>query len=175
MHRIPSFRHARRAPLGRPSAQRGAALYVALIMLILLAMLGIVGMQVAGLQERMGAYYLGVNQAFQTAEADVRLRECYLEGVVNRTGTCGAGAAPISQTCDDGFDATNWAAQQSIHVPQENRVNVRAIGSCISGNTSLAMGIGPVNEDPNPVYQVTIYATNAAATANAAVDTIFRP
>lgn len=175
MHRTHSFRRARRAPLGRPSAQRGAALYVALIMLVLMAMLGIVGMQVAGLQERMAANYLNVNQAFQAAEADVRLRECFLEGVVNRTGTCAGGEATIVQTCDDGFDATNWAAQQSIHVPQENRVNLRSIGSCISGNTSLAMGIGPVNEDPNPVYQVTIYATNEAATANAAVDTIFRP
>jgi len=56
-----------------------------------------------------------------------------------------------------------------------DRVSLRAIGPCISGNSGLDMGIGPINEDPNPVYQVTVYATNAAATANAAVDTIFRP
>ena len=37
------------------SRQSGAALYVALIMLILLALIGIVAMQVAGLQERMSA------------------------------------------------------------------------------------------------------------------------
>ena len=166
-----------RQPEAGHTAQRGAALYVALIMLILLALLGIVGMQVAGLQERMAANYLNVNLAFQTAEADVRQRECYIEGLVNRTSTCsdGAPADGISQICDDGFDATNWAAQMSTDVPQVNRVSIRAIGPCISGNSELAMGTGPVNEDPNPVYQVTVYATNVAATANAAVDTIFRP
>ncbi|UWX04750.1 pilus assembly protein [Pseudoxanthomonas sp. NC8] len=145
------------------------------MMLILLALLGIVGMQVAGLQERMAANYLAVNQAFQAAEADVRLRECYIEGVVNRDGACGAGVAPISQTCDDGFDSTNWAQQMSTSVPQANRVSIRSIGGCISGNASLDMGKQPINEDPNPVYQVTVYATNVASTANAAVDTIFRP
>lgn len=171
-HPIPP-RARRTAAKGR-SAQRGAALYVALMILILLALLGIAGMQVAGLQERMAANYLAVNQAFQTAEADVRLRECYIEGVVNRDGACAAGAATIQQICDDGFDATNWAAQMSTDVPQVNRVNIRSIGTCISGNTQRDSW-GPVNEDPNPVYQVTVYATNQSASANAAVDTIFRP
>ena len=162
-------------PKGIRRTQQGAALYVALIMIVLLAMIGIVGMQVAGLQEKMAANYLGINQAFQGAEADVRLRECFLEGVVNRTGTCAAGAADIQQICDDGFDATNWAAAQSVLTPQANRVSLRSIGPCISGNSALDMGTGPESEDPNPVYQVSVYATNATATANAAVDTIFRP
>ena len=174
MYAMTSARN-RRPPSFARSSQHGAALYVALMMLILLALLGIVGMQVAGLQERMAANYMGVNQAFQTAEADVRLRECFIEGVVNRNGTCAAGVADISHICDDGFDATDWAAAMAVDVPQANRVSLRSIGSCISGNASMDMGIGPVNEDPNPVFQVTVYATNATATANAAVDTIFRP
>lgn len=155
--------------------QRGAALYVALIMLVLLALIGIVGMQVAGLQERMAANYRNTNLAFQAAEADVRERECFVEGTVNRTGTCSDAAVEVEQTCDDGFDPTTWATALSTDVPQANRVRVRAIGPCISGNSSLAMGTGPASEDPNPVFQITIYATNEAGNANAAVDTIFRP
>ncbi|MCR6685338.1 PilX N-terminal domain-containing pilus assembly protein [Pseudoxanthomonas sp.] len=170
------IRSLSRAGHAAPLRQRGAALYVALIMLILLALIGIVGMQVAGLQERMAANYLNTNLAFQAAEAGVRQRECYVEGVVNRNGACADAAADINQICDDGFDATTWAAEKSIDVPQENRVSIREIGPCISGNSSLAMGTAPVSEDPNPVYQITVYATNdPAATANAAVDTIFRP
>ena len=57
--------------LAARSRQEGAALYVALMILVLLALIGIVGMQVAGLQERMAANYLATNQAFQAAEADV--------------------------------------------------------------------------------------------------------
>ena len=40
-----------------PGRQRGAVLYVALIMLLLLAMIGVVGLQVTGLQERMSSNY----------------------------------------------------------------------------------------------------------------------
>lgn len=155
--------------------QDGAALYVALIMLILLAIIGIVGMQVSTMQERMSSNYRNANEAFQLAEADVRARECYVEGLVNRTGACSGSSADVDQICDDGFDPSTWARSKSTDVPQTNRVSVRAIGACISGNTSLAMGSGPVSEDPNPVYQITVYATSTDSTANAAVDTIFRP
>ena len=161
--------------LAARSRQEGAALYVALMILVLLALIGIVGMQVAGIQERMAANYMATNQAFQAAEADVRLRECFIEGVVNRDGACGAGSAPIQQLCDDGFDPSDWAAGLSTLVPQANWVSIREIGQCISGNASLDMGTGPVSEDPNRVFQVTTYAINPAATANAAVETIFRP
>lgn len=155
--------------------QSGAALYVALIMLVLLALIGIVGMQVAGLQERMAANYRNVNLAFQEAEKQVRERECYIEGVVNRDGSCSDVDTEIEQICDDGFDPTAWATELSTDVPQEGKSRIRSVGSCISGNSSLAMGTAPTSEDPNPVFQITIYATNEAANANAAVDTIFRP
>lgn len=160
---------------GFARSQGGAALYVAMIMLVLLAIIGIVGMQVATMQERMSSNYRNANQAFQGAEADARARECYVEGLVNRTGACSGSAVDVAQICDDGFDPTSWAREKSTDVPQGNRVSVRSIGPCISGNTSLAMGSGPVSEDPNPVYQITVYATSTDATANAAVDTIFRP
>ncbi len=160
---------------GLARGQDGAALYVAMIMLILLAIIGIAGMQVSTMQERMSSNYRNANQAFQLAEADARASECYVEGLVNRNGACSSAAADVAQICDDGFDPTTWARDMSTDVPQSNRVSVSAIGSCISGNSSLTMGGGPVSEDPNPVYQITVYATSSDATANAAVDTIFRP
>ncbi len=153
------------------SRQRGAVLYVALIMLILLALLGIVGMQVTGLQERMSANYRAVNIAFQNAEGSARETECYVESVVNRTApTCTA--VSISQICDDGFDAAGWADAATT-----NDANVRSIGQCISGEASLAKGRKPVSEDPSPVYEITAFNVNDTAnpTANAAIDTIFRP
>ena len=72
-----------------------------------------------------------------------------------------------------------WARAQSLNAPLEDRVNVRSIGQCISGNSSLAGGVRPVDEDPNPIYQVTTYGTDPdsadGAGADAAIDTIFRP
>ena len=59
--------------------QRGAVLYVALIMLVLLALIGVVALQVAGMQERMAASYRAVNLAFQFTEERARATECGLE------------------------------------------------------------------------------------------------
>ncbi len=156
-------------------AQRGAVLYIALIMLVLLAMLGVIGMQVSGLQERMAYNYRTLNVAFQNAEERARTAECFVEATVNRTATA-CTAATINPICDDGFDASDWAKTKAAAAAAAGAVNVRAIGQCISGNSSLGMGRTPIEEDPNPVFQITAFDTDgAAASANAAVDTIFRP
>lgn len=163
------------------AGQKGAVLYVALVMLILLALIGIVGMQVTGLQEKMSANYRNVNLAFQNAEAQARVAECDVEALINRTSVnCGGGTpANIDQICDTGFDASNWAAGRAKNAAIAGNTIVRSIGKCISGNTGLAMGVKPESEDPNPVFQITSYATDFGAgnnpTAGAAVDTIFRP
>lgn len=159
----------------RPRAQRGAVLYIALIMLILLALLGVIGMQVSGMQERMAYNYRTLNLAFQRAEASARSAECFVESTVNRTATTCPTVA-IQPICDDGFDASTWAQARAAVQPTADALNVRAIGKCISGNSSLAMG-GAEEEDPNPVFQVTAFANDGtpANGASAAVDTIFRP
>ena len=48
-------------------------------MLVLLALIGIVALQVASLQERMSSNYQSTNLAFQNAEAGVRERELELD------------------------------------------------------------------------------------------------
>lgn len=165
-----------------PSAQRGAVLYIALIMLILLALIGIVGMQVAGMQERMSSNYTAVSMAFQSAEGLARNTECVLEGIVNRTSITDANCnaispADVNQICDDGFDAGKWGRGYELN--DRRATNARLIGPCISGNAPLDMG-APVNEDPNPIYQVTVYSADRTEvgeqpTAAAVIDTIFRP
>jgi len=158
--------------------QSGAVLYIALIMLILLALLGLVAMQVSGMQERMASNYRAVNLAFQDSEALARNAECALEGIVNNKPTVGCDAitAGAVKRCDatTAFEPGYWATQQLMSA--KKAVNVRAIGPCISGNTMLGMG-GPVNEDPNPIYQVTSFAVddNDNPTAQAVIDTVFRP
>lgn len=165
-------------PSSPPRAQRGAVLYIALIMLVLLALIGIIGMQVASMQERMSANYQAINLAFQRSEGLARDAECVLEDIVNRTTTAGCvaiTAADVDQICDNGFDPGAWAEGRTLASSPD--VNARLIGPCISGNASIDMGVAPVNEDPNPIYQVTAYMSddNTNPTAATAIDTIFRP
>ncbi|MCL1499896.1 pilus assembly PilX family protein [Xanthomonas nasturtii] len=163
-----------RGALRRRYTQSGAVLYVALIMLILLALLGIAGMQVTGLQERMAFNYRSSNVAFQNAEQLARSTECGIENAVNRTSNAGCAVVTDVKECAQPFDPTGWA--MSLKPSNGPGSNVRLLGPCISGNSSLGMG-EPVNEDPNPVYQITAYNADGADgdAADAAVDTIFRP
>ena len=61
------------------SRQRGAALYVAMIMLLLLTLIGVAAMQVATLQQRMATNYNDFALAFQRAEGLLRLNEFELQ------------------------------------------------------------------------------------------------
>jgi hypothetical protein len=86
----------------------------------------------------------------------------------------------IKQYCDDEYDPTEWSDAASAGAGNMSK-NVRMIGECISGDSSVAAGTGPLDvKKPNPVLQVTGYATDSSnplekGTANAAVDTVFRP
>jgi type IV pilus assembly protein PilX len=155
----------------------GAVLYVAMIMLILLALIGIVGMQVTGLQERMSSNYRASNLAFQNAENLLRARECGVEDKVNGTSTIGCSLSVTIDSCGETFDAGDWAADQAGETARVASTNIREIGVCMSGYSSIAMG-GTEDESGHiPVYQITVYQTDDASnvTADAAVESIFRP
>ncbi len=171
----------RNCPYGTVSRnhQRGAVLFVALVMLIILALLGITGMQIAGMQERMSSNYRANGLAFQNAEGLARNAECVLEELTNRSGPtpgCDALTEPqIQRACETGFEPGGWAG--SLNLATQRAVTVREVTGCIAGNDDISVGTEPINENPNPVYEVTAYMTDdptnpAAATA---VDTIFRP
>lgn len=164
------------------SRQQGAVLYVALIMLVLLALIGIVGMQVAGLQERMAANYRTVNLAFQNTEALARSTECGLERLNEvpdvAAGNCAiVNRSEIATRCDDGYDAGVWAdARVLANAPARN---IRQIEGCIIGESEIAMGLTQEQGGGlQPIYQITTYQTDTNGGANptsaAAVDTIFK-
>ena len=139
-------------------------LYVALIMLILLALIGIVGMQVATLQERMSANYVAANVAFQNAESQVRTREVEItENVVFENENC---AMP--------FNPRAWADGLSTS-SEVVAVRTRNIGIC-TGECSAGVG-GDASESLCNLYRTTGFSrdqdTLAESSSLAAIDTIF--
>lgn len=164
--------------LAQPGRQRGAALYVALIMLVLLAMIGVVGMQVAGLQERMAASYRAVNVAFQNTEALLRGTECTIQDIEDGTSTAGCDTITepeIQRRCDEGFDVGRWVEEKSL--ASAPAVSVRQIDECIVGESSIAMGVGPQgNLKPTKIYQITTYNVDSTtdSSSNAAIDAVYK-
>jgi type IV pilus assembly protein PilX len=75
------------AKIGVRHRERGAALVISLLMLIVMTVLGLAAMQVTRMEERMAGNSRDVNVAFQGAEAGLRDAESVIQQVV--------GAAPI--------------------------------------------------------------------------------
>ncbi len=147
-----------------PSRQRGAVLYIALVMLILLALIGVVAMQVAGLQERMSANYQATSMAFQNVEAVVRTREAALKADV-AAGLLPATDLPATD-CATAHDAAGWNSTTAY---------VRRLDLCFSwGGMDYP---SDESERTDQIYQVTGFARDRAvlASSEAVVDTVFIP
>jgi type IV pilus assembly protein PilX len=141
--------------------QKGAVLYVALIMLILLALIGIVGMQVATLQERMAANYVAANVAFQRAESVVRTAELAIA----------SGAVFEDENCANPFNPRTWAANATT----AEATYITRIGVC-TGECSA--GAGPdESESLCNLYRITGFSrdqkTVEESSSLAAIDTFF--
>ncbi len=161
----------RSRPLARslPTRQRGAVLYVAMVLLIVLALLGVAGMQVTGLQERMSANYRATNLAFQNAESLARNQERQIEIVVN------AGAAFVSdqEVCAPSFDPVSWA--EGVAGGPTPITFTRRLDQCFPG-ASQKMGV-KLNELTSQYYQITAFDRDQQPdpTSQAVIDTIFIP
>lgn len=156
--------------------QRGAALYVALIFLVILALLGVSGMQVALLQERMAANYRATNEAFQRSEAVARA----IEGDLNNPDARfvpDVAEREQQRRCDDPAPVrgSSWAALRSLDDDPDTAVVVSRLDECTPGY-SIAMR-GAENEKTAVIWQISAFATDAvnSPTSDAAVETIFMP
>jgi len=156
--------------------QKGAALYVALIFLVILALLGISGMQVALLQERMASNYRATNEAFQRAEGVARA----IEGELNTTDprfVPDASAREQQRRCDDPAPVrgSSWADLRSLDDDADTAVVVSRLDECTPGY-SIAVR-GAENEKTAVIWQISAFATDApdSPTSDSAVETIFMP
>jgi type IV pilus assembly protein PilX len=146
--------------------QNGAALYVSLIILILMTLIGVVAMQVAGLQERMSANYQASNMAFQNAEADARTQENDLEEDVANGLNPATNIPP--RDCVASFDPETYA---------EDDPHVRRLDMCFSWG---ALDV-PADEAErtDQIYQITAYGqdrdTALLSSSEAVIDTVFIP
>lgn len=152
-------------PVMSPSnRQSGAALYVSLIMLVLLALIGIVAMQVAGLQERMSANYQAGASAFQNAEGGARRTESALKAQVT------AGTSPTTnippRDCATAFDPEAYSGTDA---------HVRRLDLCFSWG-SLDVPTDET-ERTDQIYQVTAFDQDRDLfpSSESVIDTVFIP
>jgi type IV pilus assembly protein PilX len=146
--------------------QSGAVLYVALIMLVLLALIGIVALQVAGLQERMSSNYQSANLAFQRTEEAARTQEADITTKVD-TGVLPPTNLPATD-CDTIFDPESWTNTTNQHV--------RRVDLCFSWG-GMDVGTMPEEERTDQIYQITAFRRDRALfpSSEALIATVFIP
>lgn len=130
-----------------PARQRGAVLFVSLMILVLLTLLGLASMQVTTLQERMSGNYRTLNLAFQNSESRIRVQE----GTIKQTTDSGAvyynaNTAEFDDNCLIS-DPDAWAQTVSTRTQFTKRVD-----KCF--NWSSRKWGSKVNEETGNIYQV---------------------
>ncbi len=158
------------APRPVPRNQRGAVLFVSLIMLVVLALIGITSMQVTTLQERMAGNYYTLGKAFERAEGKVRERE----NVINTTVAASAPYKALDERCA-GKDMDNWAMGK-VAAGGAAWYDER-IDNCIPG-TSSSKWKQPVSSGTTNIYQITAVNSDGPAATSASlvvIQTVFIP
>ena len=129
-----------------PHAQRGMALLVSLVFLLLLTLIGLSSMQNATLQEKMAASVTLRNQSFQGAESALRVGESavqletYSLPVCSGTTQC-APPAESSTITGAGFNSTSgvtWIASGSSFYGVQN-IGTTLTAVNVPSNTSTTL------------------------------------
>ncbi len=151
-----------------PRHQSGIVLIVSFIILLLLTIIGISGMKVTGLEEKMAGNDRDQNVAFQAAEAALRAGEAKVlalwdkgNGSINKTfcanvaglyhGADLCAAAPKA-TAPNSFDTTVWTDDtKSIAVTSiSNTVGNKLVAAAPRYFITYAAKIAPLTGDNNP-------------------------
>lgn len=158
-----------------PRTQRGAVLFISLILLVVLSLIGIASMQVTTLQERMAGNYYTLGKAFQNAEGSARTIENAIDAAVLANGTYAA-----QDQCGN-VDMDNWAKAKAATGGEAAYVS--RIDTCTGANPggeSIKSG-GKKQDSPNGgKYQITAVNSDDTSTpANSAslvvIETVYIP
>lgn len=137
-----------------PGRQRGAVLFISLIMLVLLTLIGITAMQVTLLQERMAGGFRVQHQAFQQTEGTLKNTRKSLNDAANSSGPLyysadasliGANALPWSTwlTSEPAVaDVDDGLTQVNAHI------SVGSPPAVIGARTLKYFVVSALNEDP---------------------------
>jgi type IV pilus assembly protein PilX len=162
------------------NTQRGAALVIAMLVLMLLASLGVAMFRSFGLQERIAGNTREKQHAFQAAQSALQFGEWWLTQGNATTGTACSGLLSATQVCSNAVTMTTFTAgpwtMGSPYVP----INV-------NGASPMTGGVGTYYAQPRlyinyfglapsgtaRVYQVTAIGNGGDANSVAVVQSTY--
>ena len=154
-------------PVSRHHCQRGAVLFVTLIILIVMTLIGVTAMRTTTMEEKMAGNMLDRNLALQATETALRdAEQNFIEGLVNITAFNGSGGLYGRNNAEpsDLFVGTSWTSStsraysgslshvavnpryfvkivKSVENQNPNKLNVRSYGKRFTGGTAIIFRI----------------------------------
>lgn len=163
--------------------ERGSALIVSLIFMLLLTIVGVGAMQSSSLQERMAGNARDVNNAFQAAEAGIRDAETYLQNAVvgpfnGANGLyryCAVGVAGAGCAAPDWRDraSVGWVKRAGVmqFVDDQPEYIIQQMPPIPDPNSSMAADEPAAMID---VYRVTARGFGASSNTMVIIQTMYR-
>ncbi|RMD78758.1 MAG: pilus assembly protein PilX [Gammaproteobacteria bacterium] len=163
----------RRAPRLRRRAQRGSALVVSLLVLLVLTLLALAGTRSTTLEERMAGNFRDRHLAFQAAETALRDAEAFIEGVASTGAFNGAGGLLGQADPEPDYnDPATWTAGASRAysgslpgVASQPRYIIKHLGSTggASGGSLNIGGYGQAQAGGVQLFRITVQAVGGGA------------
>lgn len=158
------------------AGQRGSALIVSLVMLLLLSLIGVAGMQTTVMQDRMAANLLDKDLAFQATEAALReAEESLADGVPvsfpNSNGLYRIGATNRPDWPETPSDDGNGVTTYGDNFPGVNaqpRYYIEQIDTIPAPGCDLSSYCEPV------YYRITAAGSGGSDTATSIITTVYR-
>lgn len=143
--------HAR--TLENPSRQKGVALIVSMLMLLILTLMGVSGMMYTMLEEKMSGNQRDRNLAFQAAESALRQGETDLEGYLSKNPVESKFNCTDANTCPSLADVTakgTWGEGTKATTYSGKLTNLASspqylIEAMFNGNPVDIYGIDPLS------------------------------
>jgi type IV pilus assembly protein PilX len=160
--------------------ERGATLVITMVFLLILTIIGLAGMDVTGLEERMAGNMRDRNIAFQAAEAAVLDGENYLETQTILPAFDGSnGLYALPTNGDKNWEVITWSSSSAVvsySGPGFDELSVPAAYiiedlAAASDSDSLEVGV-PV--DNKRYYRVTARATGLSDTTAVMLQTVYK-
>jgi len=169
--------------------QKGVALFISLVMLLILTVLGLSSVQTTTLQERMARNARDTNLAFQAAESAVKDAETLIETFNSLVAFTSAGANDAGFYFEGDYDApTNWNnfnwtnGEGYIEAPtvidgvaEPPKYFIEHIKTVISDNDTL--NLDNIGQDSGSgraqIFRVTVYGTGGTSTAHVMIQSTY--
>ncbi|WP_415897097.1 PilX N-terminal domain-containing pilus assembly protein [Neptuniibacter sp. QD72_48] len=160
--------------------QRGTTLIITMVFLLVISIIGLAGMDVTGLEERMAGNMRDRNMAFQSAEAALLEGENYLESLVILPAFDDSdGHYALRTDGEKNWDFIDWSSSSAVRSYTGNGFSELAAPSAYiledlaaaSSSDSLEVGV-PV--DKKRFYRVTSRAVGLTGSSEVMLQTVYK-